>query len=959
VRTLSLLALALVLGGFAALDTRAAAQEPPKGPAPKPQAIFAQVRDLVAEGKFDIAANFLQAFLDSNPTDADLIEIEKRFGTTAFTGLRTVRRWSDDPATEKKARANVEEAIKKAKAASEKLLRDPARVQKYIRNLGATFEERVYAQMELKRTGDFAIPFMVEELRITREPEIRDGIIQTITKLEGPTMAGWIAALDGLTPDLQYFVLKAIAARGDILTLQTNAQTDIAPVLWRIMALPADASPTLRAFAESTLNTLRPGVKAGGQIPEAQLVALARTFYDHKARFQGEKNNPGSTSTVPLWVWDPADPQAPKLKLVEEVPVGQAEEYYGLRYAKWALERRPDYEPAQGLILALAAERAIERAKFGDLAKLEPAVFKLLSDAPGPVLDDLLTRGLSKKKTGLVLAMIQVLGERAEKASLSELVKALDYPDPAVQIAAANALLRSPTAVPPAAKGKIVDILRRAAATEGPVPEAKGTALIADPNRHRADDAANLFRGLDYRVEVFTNGRDLLRRVARSSDFDVLFIDHHTPNPELIDLIGQLQSNPKAGGRPTFVVASTDTPRVPTFDQLVVRFAALIAATENEAVPMPAPFVPHPRMSSEEIANERRRNQELRDAQFRRTADQRIARLKRVIEATGLTLTETQRLLMDLRIELVAYAVLATEFPLSPQSAPATVEHLTKLRRQISLQPPSPPYGAGTPTTDMLRLMERFETDLARVPQALKRFEDIYSHVDPVELGLPVETFRDEALEARLAKKFGNYPKVRIVPEPFGRGGLASDLRAAQAAPAQAPRDPADVKAAQKLAVEWLRKMATGEVTGYDIRGAEPELRAALRVEDLADDAIAAVSRYGSSDAQQALLSLALNMVKPLPLRTKAADAVIRHVQLNGKAIDKSLMGPLLEEAEKEPDPTLRGKFETLRALLARDPARFLGEVTGYNPPLLPPPPMVPEPKKQPEEKKEPEEKKP
>src|SRR5262249_12367875 len=138
----------------------------------------------------------------------------------------------------KKARENVEETIKRAKAANEKLLRDPARIQKYVRNLGATYEERVYAQQELKRAGDYAIPFMVDELRASREKDISEGIIQTISMLEGPTMAGWIAALDAFTPEVQYLVLKAIAARGDILVLAGNAQTDLTPVLWRIMALP-------------------------------------------------------------------------------------------------------------------------------------------------------------------------------------------------------------------------------------------------------------------------------------------------------------------------------------------------------------------------------------------------------------------------------------------------------------------------------------------------------------------------------------------------------------------------------------------------------------------------------------------------------------------------------------------------------------------------------------------------
>ncbi|HEV3439900.1 MAG TPA: hypothetical protein VG122_21210, partial [Gemmata sp.] len=475
-RTISLLALALCVCGFVG---PAFCQEAAKGPQQKPMVLYATFRDLMSEGRFDIAANFLQAFLDSNPTEAELLELEKKHGTTVFLSLRNIPRWSDNEAVDKKARANVEEVIKRAKAASAKLLYDPARVAKYIRNLGATYEERVYAELELKRTGDYAIPYMVDELRTTHDKAISSGLIESISLLEGTTISGWVAALDGLSPDQQYGVVSSIVSRPDVLNLQTFAQSDLTPYLWRWMAQPPDQNPALRAIAEKLLNKLHPGAKVDSKLPEVELTSIARSFYDSTARYAGGRTNPdGSTRTVPLWVWD-----AKSMKLVryEEVPIGQAEEYYGLRYARWVLELKPSYEPAQGLLISLAAERAIERAHFGNLAKTEPAVFRLLSDAPSTVLADQLNRGLNQKKTSLVLAMIQVLGDRADRDAATSpsgtadkpslLVKALSYPDPQVQFAAANALLRSPVPVSSAARPLIVDILRRAAGADSGTPD--------------------------------------------------------------------------------------------------------------------------------------------------------------------------------------------------------------------------------------------------------------------------------------------------------------------------------------------------------------------------------------------------------------------------------------------------------------------------------------------------------
>ena len=951
----ALLALALGLGISLSASDPAVAQQP-KGAVPRSLTIYEQFRELLGEGRFDIAANSLQAFLDANPTEADFLEIERRFGTTAFTGLRSVPKWSDDRQADQKARANVEEAIKRSRAASDKLLRDPARARKLIRNLGATYEERVFAELELKRMGDFAVPLMIDELRLTSDKEIASGILGAIPKLEPQTVAGFLAGLDGLTGPQQYGVMTAIVSRPDILSLQSAAQTDITPILWRAMAQPADANPTVRAGAERLLNILLKGsgAKAEGRQPVAELVAIARQFYEHKARYSAVRRNPDGSDTVPVWVWDASTPDAPKLVKHEEVPLRQADEYYALRYARWALEAKPDYEPAQALIVAAAAERAIERAKFGSLAAAEPAVYKLLSDARSGVLNDLLTRGLNQNRTPLVLAMVQVLGDRADRDAATPpagspprpapLVRALNYPDPQVQLAAADALLRSPVPVPPEVRGRVIEILRRAAAADVSASGAKGTALLADPNRQRGDALAALFRGAGYNAEVFRTGRDLLRRIARASDFELIVIDHHAADPVLIDLVGQLRADANTAKRPTFVIASPDKPRLPTFDQLLVRFAALIASTDNEVVNMPPPYTADPRDTPDQMKEIRATRAEARDGVFRTTAATRIDRLRRLVESTGIQLSPAQKLLLDLRIELITYAALGVEYTISPESSPATVRRIEQVRNQIALQPLGLPYGTGTPTTDLLILMERFEIDLARVPAAQKRFENLYAALNPVELGLPVETFRDPVLEARLERTLREYPAVRVIPEPYTRSALEADLAAAQAQPGQGVRDPAIKKADQRTALSWLARMATGEVRGFDVKSAESELRAALRSAELGPDVVDGVASFPSAEAQQALLAVALSVppeAYPPALRIRAADAAVRHIQANGKLIARPQLDQLARTGP-ESDANLNGKLMALKGLLLETQAEFAKELQGYNPPLVPPLPKLP-----------------
>ena len=677
-----------------------------------------------------MAANFLQAFLDSNPTDADFLEIEKKYGTTAFTQLRTVPKWSDDKATEKAARANVEEAIKRSRAASAKLLRDPARIAKYINNLGATYEERVLPRSSSSAWAIMSSPSWSMPSASRATTIFTRGILSAIKQQEGHAIQGWVAALDGSRPEQQPAWSRLSPTVPTHCSCKPSPSRRSSPSSGRSSSKPRGSKTTPCGKWPKTCSwRMNPGVKLDFQKPEARLVAFARTFYNHTARFAATKTNPdGSPSTVPVWIWDA---KAEKLIKQEDVPIGNAEEHYGLRFARWALEKKPDYEPAQGIVLTLAAERAMERAHFGNLAIAEPATFRLLSDAPSTTLNDLLNFGINRKKTALVLAMLQVLGDRADRDAAtppagtpprpSLLVKALSYPDPQVQFAAADALLRSPVPVPPEVRGQIVEILRRAAAVDAGAPaNAKGTALLADPNKRRSDAVALLLRGMGYDVEVFRTGRDLQRRIARASDFDLIFIDRHTPSPNLIDLISELRTDTRTAARPTFIIASTDKPRLPTFDQLLVRFAAIIAATELQVLDVPPVYVFDARDSIAVNEKNQRLSMQKRDAALRAAVDNRLARLRHVIDAVGLHLTPAQKIIFDLRVELITARVLALDYPITPESSPEVAQRVAQLREQIERQPPTPPYGVGVPTAELIKLIERFETDLLRVPEAQK-----------------------------------------------------------------------------------------------------------------------------------------------------------------------------------------------------------------------------------------------
>ena len=131
-----------------------------------------------------------------------------------------------------------------------------------------------------------------------------DGIIGAIPHLESQSMAGWVAALDGLPADRQFSVLSALSSRPDVLSLVSFAQTDFIPTLWKVVGDPT-ASPAFQKYARDVLEKLVPG--ATKKQPESELAAYARKFADRKARFLGAAGQPdGTPTTVPVWVWDAA-----------------------------------------------------------------------------------------------------------------------------------------------------------------------------------------------------------------------------------------------------------------------------------------------------------------------------------------------------------------------------------------------------------------------------------------------------------------------------------------------------------------------------------------------------------------------------------------------------------------------------------------------------------------------------
>jgi CheY-like chemotaxis protein len=496
-------------------------------------------------GKYDLAAKLLRALLEKQkPTDDELVKLEEKDGMAAFLKLRTIPQWSDDPKADEQAKKDVSALIQQVRDAVKKKLTDPERLKLYVKNLNGSPEESEFALRELYRSGPEVVPYLVERLQDAKGGE-RANLLDALRRLarNKEVLPPLYAALDIDDPLLQ----------ADLIDVFRRAPaTGAVPYLWRLAA--PGGNEAVRDKAVETIGYLLDTPSSKLEAPKAVLTRQAERYYLHQVSFADPK-------AVTVWRYDPA---AKKLVRgwpgAEVVTADQAEEYYGLRYAKEALAIDPTYRPAQILLLSLA----LDKAAAAPPAKGAPSPQELLETANPEVVSAVLERALAEQRTPVILATVKALGglaeQRAGKSSAHvdpPLVQALFYPDRRVQFFAADALLHLPGPPSPQATTRIVDILRRSLAAD-PAARSGPKVLVGyfdDEINKRVVDAVTK---AGYEAVPVRTGKDVLRRLNEAADIDLLLLDEALPDPGLAATLAQLRADLNAAPLPLVLTAKLD-----------------------------------------------------------------------------------------------------------------------------------------------------------------------------------------------------------------------------------------------------------------------------------------------------------------------------------------------------------------------------------------------------------------
>jgi CheY-like chemotaxis protein len=912
----------------------------------------------IRTGSYERAAERIKQLLDVNPDDRALVDLVDRpppgtpGGMGQFLRLRNIPRWypPDPKAGDKRndeAKANVETLIKKVATAVEKELKSADRIRRYANALAGSPEEATFALNELRRSGKAVPPVLAPMLGDKLTDDVRAAIVASIPLLGQETVPGFVAFLPHADAGVQVDLINAIKNRTDFRELSLQAATDPLPTLWYLWGKPGEIGQVKeaarRAIVAATLQ--EPGAERDPELRTAQgqLTEYARKFYEGTSNLPKVPGDAQRQADHNVWVFDG--------KTVAETPMtrDQATEHYGLEYARWALDIQPDDAKAQRVFLGIAIEHLAMRTGGRPVAKDAPELYAALATAPFDTLVDLLEEAIRDKKTPVVFNVVRVLGARVEgragkpagkagdKSGVIQrpglLVKALEYPDPRVQFAVADALLHLPGNVSHGHNAEIVKILAAAVAAD-PQEGAKQKALIGDPDAVRADGVATILQHIGFDTEVAKSGRQLVRRLQEKADVDLILVDNHIVDPMLPDLLPQLRADRRARTLPLLVIASPEGQTPVNLLTALARLACVVAfedLTDN-------PYYKVPEDDKRPLVE--RIDQSPQD--MRRIISGRLNaqmyRMRQAVEKAGFAITPE----MADRIEYFSLETFAPE--LLDAFAHDLLDHeriilrrllpplvraemgdasIAALRARIKAED-LPSREEATRIVNLMKITGAYEAALpADRLAAFHKLWDLFW--DPAAPRLPpMPPVHNPDVEMRLARVTAPYKGVQVIPAVLTEAGFKNEL--AHVIDPQAPLvTPAEKKEDARIALTWLRKMATGEIQGYDVRPAEPAIRYALFSDDLAPMAIDTLARLPSKDAQLDLANLAVAPERPIPIRAHAATALVEHIQKYGRFVTGPQADAIANAAGTVEDADLRARLLAAEGVLKTD-ARSTGD---------------------------------
>lgn len=561
--------LLMTLGALVCLTESSFAQGAPKAGAkeasllikePKtPEALFDAVVLMLDLERPNLASQYLNQLMTQDLDDAVILKMRDKHGPATFLRLANDQRFEPQGP----------ELLEKMNAAFKRFAGDPARMDKLIAQLTGEPEQRESAIIQLRTTGGVALPRMLAVLD-KAEAKQRDAITYALTRMGKAVGPALIGALESPSERIRAAALEGLGFAGS---------NDTVAYLWH-PAFSDKSPPGTQVTARRSLaRILKDDPKKTGELTifgaAAQMEKVATTHFrnEHEWLLNDDEK-------VDFWFWD----REKDILTSQSLAPKTASLISGSRIARQALDLAPDRERVRALYLAIRLSLAAHLAGSGAPLPKGPGTAHDVALEAGPELAlNVLDFSLKNPNPDASLAAIQILSQVGSKRLIenrngqaSPLIVALNYPNFAVQFAAASAIMQFDPDQPFRGSQRIVEILKRGLNDSG-----TRHSLAIDPNKERGSTAAAWLGQLGYEPTSAVTGQEGFKVAADRGDVSLVVIHAACINWGLTQTIANFRADARTAGIPIVIYGPEG------FD---VKLARLISdyplvdfATEGEA----------------------------------------------------------------------------------------------------------------------------------------------------------------------------------------------------------------------------------------------------------------------------------------------------------------------------------------------------------------------------------------
>lgn len=496
--------------------------------------LFEAARMMTDLARYRLGKRYLELMLELEPDQAELLDLRDRFGPAEFLRLSRV----------KELRPASSELLKKINGSFREAGDDTQRIDTLVAKLSAAPRDREVALSTLKDTGATAVPRILASLGNPDDEDAHKLLVYTLAKLGPEVVPPLVAALDSPNAGQRISVAESlgwIGSRDAIPHLLYSAYSSDESAKVRMTSIEA-----IRRIAQSE------------SIVQGSLGAATALRRQALAHFRGDmKWELNEDSKVDVWVWNKDAGTVAPVAVAPET----ASLFAGTRYAAKAARLSPENAESQAVFLALSLGREAHAVGWE----------KPLMTGPGTAHDLALSSGETATMRALAIALenhnpaaaraaLQVLGELGLPANAdgNSLDFALDYPNPRVQFAAANAIMNRGSVN---GSQRLIQVFSRVLRGAG-----MSNAVIIDPNQTRSQLILSQLDAFGYEGLVATTGRQGFRLAAESANVGLVLVNANCSDWALSETIANLRADARTAAAPIVILgAETSQTKLETF----------------------------------------------------------------------------------------------------------------------------------------------------------------------------------------------------------------------------------------------------------------------------------------------------------------------------------------------------------------------------------------------------------